>query len=83
MQFRVVETTLGNSHAGKKIRSFMETANLNEDKFAFTSKSNKAGKIKITEYSWYEEKGHTLLGEYLYDFVLENDTLSLKNVSLL
>jgi hypothetical protein len=82
MQFRVVETTLGNSHAGKKIRSFMETANLNEDKFSLASKSNKAGKIKITEYSWYEEKGHTLLGEYLYDFVLENDTLSLNKQNL-
>ena len=77
MEFRVVQTTLGNSHAGKKLRSFMETVNLNENQFSYTSRSSHAGKIKIYEYSWYEEKGHTLLGEYLYDFMLENDTLTL------
>jgi hypothetical protein len=77
MQFRVVQTTLGNSHAGKKLKSFMETTNLDETKFAFISKSNKTGKIKIFEYSWSEDKGHILLGEYLYDFMLENDTLTL------
>lgn len=79
MQFRVVKTTLGNSPVGKKLRSFMETVNLDEGKFTFASKSNKTGKIKIYEYSWSEEKGHILLGEYLYDFMLENGTLTCKN----
>jgi hypothetical protein len=82
MQFRVVSTTLGNSHVGKKLRGFMETVNLDEDKFTFASKSKHAGKIKICEYSWYEEKGHTLLGEYLYDFMIENDLLTLVQSSI-
>jgi hypothetical protein len=78
MQFRIVKTTLGNQDIGKKLRDFMEKANLEECVFRFESKSNYAGKIKIYEYSWYEEKGHTLLGEYIYDFVIENDILELK-----
>ena len=72
MQFRAVQTTLGNSHTGKKLRTFMESANLTEGKLSFPSKSNYTGKIKVHEYSWSEEKGHTLIGFYLYDFVLEN-----------
>ena len=78
MQFRIVKTTLGNQDIGKKLRDFMEKANLEECVFTFASKSNYTGKIKIYEYSWYEEKGHTLLGEYIYDFVIENDILELK-----
>lgn len=78
MQFRVVKTTLGNQHVGKKLRDFMGKANLEERVFTFETKANYAGKIKVYEYSWYEEKGHTLLGEYIYDFVIENNILKLK-----
>ena len=44
MEFRVVQTTLGNSHAGKKLRSFMETVNLNENQFMKITK-NRIGLI--------------------------------------
>jgi len=79
MEFRVVQTTLGNSHAGKKLRSFMANANLNEKKFPYLSKTSHSGKIKIHEYSWSEEMGHKLLGEHFYDFVLDNETLTLSD----